>query len=172
MGHNVPIVDGLAPVSEAIANGGLWWPRPYAEAQLLIEMCGNGIELMHDGYQRATRVKNHCRRIVPAENGLAVTDSFLGHGTANVAFCWHFGRGFDRFDSLSMTARGADGEVRLSFDGVPTAPEVLFLSGEAPGGWFSTSYGEADPTVAISLSWRLELPAEVTTRFALMACAE
>jgi hypothetical protein len=36
LGHNVPLVNGFAPLSESLVINGNWWPTPYASAQIAI----------------------------------------------------------------------------------------------------------------------------------------
>jgi hypothetical protein len=64
------------------------------------------------------------------------------------------------------------GVLRLTVDGPGGPPTVAWLSGSAPGSWRSTVYGDATPAVGVSLSWHLELPARISTRFEFVPCAE
>ena len=172
LGHNLPVVNGFAPVSETLVANGRWWPRPYANADLELAAFDHGIFLAHDGFARATPVQRHARKIIPEDNGLLVIDSFDGQGEVEVAFCWHFGEGFDTFEKDHLAATGTYGEVKLIVDGCSGSPCIEPLSGKAPGGWKSHVYGRVQPSLGFSLSWQVVLPTVISTRFALAVCAE
>ena len=172
LGHNVPLVNGFAPVSDSLVANGRWWPRPYAAARLDIAPSGAGVLLRHDGFARATPIEWHARRIVPQSGGIMVVDSFGGQGSVEVALCWNFGEGLATFDNATLTACGPAGEVQLTIDGAGGAPEVTWLSGGGPGSWRSRNYGEVCPALGVSLGWRINLPAEISTKFAYTRCVE
>lgn len=172
LGHNVPLVNGFAPVSDSLIVNGRWWPRPYAAARLDIAHSGAGVLLRHDGFARATPVEWHARRIVPQAGGIMVVDSFGGQGSVEVSLCWNFGEGLATFDGATLTARGPAGEVQLAIDGAGGAPEVTWLSGSGPGSWRSRNYGEVCPALGVGLGWRINLPAEISTKFAYTRCVE
>ena len=167
IGHNLPIVNGFAPLSESLITNGLWWPLPYARAVLESIACDGGIMLAHDGFARATPVTRHSRRIVAHESMLEVVDTFEGTGEVNVGLCWHFGETFDGFDAEQMMARGNWGQLRIHFDGVHGTPKVERISGTFPGGWASHTYGRKSQRMGISLHWTVGLPTTISTRFSL-----
>ena len=101
-----------------------------------------------------------------------IVDSFGGQGLVDVSLCWNFGEGLAAFDSATLTARGPAGEVQLAMEGVGGAPEVTWLSGSASGSWRSRSYGEACPALGVGLGWRINLPAEISTKFEYTRCVE
>ena len=169
-GHNVPLVNGFAPLSESVIATRFWLPSPYANATLDAINRDGGIELTHDGFARATPVQRHTRRIVPEADGLVIEDSFDGRGTAEVVFCWHFGDQLTVFNRHKMIAIGPNLQVELDVDGIASAPDVESASGLAPGGFVSRSYGVKQPALGISLRWRINLPAIVTTRFSVKEC--
>jgi hypothetical protein len=168
-GHNVVLVNGIAPLCETLVTNGSWWPLPYARAHLQAGGSGTGITLVHDGFARTTPVNRHTRQILLRENGLRVVDLFDGEGTVEVAFCWHFGVGFGTFDAQSLTVTGLHGHVTLRFEGVPGPPSVEPVFGDTPGSWTSQTYGQKQPVLGICLRWRVRLPAVVSTRFTLTA---
>jgi len=170
-GHNVPIVNGLAPVCETLVVNGQWWPRPYSEATLEVFERDGGVVLTHTGFARATNVTRHCRQIRAGHGELEVVDSLDGEGTAQVAWCWHFGRSFAAFDPDELVAVGPGGRVKMSVEGVAGAPRAAPIFSDAPGGWISHKYGEKHPALGISLQWNIELPAIVSTRFEPQLCA-
>jgi Heparinase II/III-like protein len=167
IGHNLPIVNGFAPLCETLVANGLWWPLPYAAAELESIACDAGIMLVHDGFSRATPVTRHARRIVAQESTLLVVDSFEGSGEADMGFCWHFGEAFDGFDAEQMVASGRWGQVRIGCEGVPGPPRVEPVFGAFPGGWTSYTYGRKRQRLGICLHWSVSLPATISTRFVL-----
>ncbi len=172
LGHNVPLVNGFAPLSDSLVTNGRWWPRPYAAARLEIDLSGSGVLLKHDGFVRATPVEWHERKIVPQPGGIMIVDSFGGKGSVEVAMCWNFGEGLAAFDSDTLTARGSAGTVHLAIDGVDAAPEVTWLSGREPGSWHSRNYGESCLALGVGLGWHVKLPVEISTKFQYTRCVE
>jgi hypothetical protein len=170
-GHNVLLVNGLAPLCESVA-GAMWWPRPYANASIEVNIGTDNILLAHDGFGRATPVKRHARQILTQPAALITVDSLDGDGEVDVTFCWHFGEGFSNIDTKSMTLTGTIGKLRLSFEGVPGPPELSAATDRPPGNWASRVYGRKVPTLGLFLRWRIRLPAAVSTRFSLTALAQ
>ncbi|MBV9724831.1 MAG: heparinase II/III-family protein, partial [Gammaproteobacteria bacterium] len=164
-GHNVPLVNGFAPLCESLVSAGHWWPLPYAAAWLEASVEASEIVLNHDGFRRATCVEHHCRRLRLERDSLTVRDSFAGEGRIELAFCWHFGAGVDSFDVQRLVAHGPT-SVALSVTGLAGAPRAVII-GAAQGGWVSRNYAERQPALAIFLYWKVELPATVSTRFCL-----
>jgi hypothetical protein len=172
-GHNLPVVDGFAPLSETLVANGLWWPYPYASAKLEATSCDNGIVLAHDGFARSTPVKRHSRKIMLERDGISVIDSFDGSGDVDIDLCWHFGKEFNDFSSAHMTVASSTTleEIKLRFSGVSGEPNVTPISGAMPGSWISYAYGELQPALGISFGWRVALPAVITTHLELKLCA-
>lgn len=166
-GHNVPLVNGFAPLCESVIDNGTWYPLPYARSQLETYSSGGSIELRHNGFARATPVSTHSRRLALQPGELSVVDSFAGHGNVELALCWHLGPGFASLDASRLTATGPLGELTLEHSGVVGPPRIAPLSGSAPGGWISQTYGQKSPAIAVRLSWDVALPAVVCTRFRL-----
>jgi hypothetical protein len=167
IGHNLPIVNGFSPLSETLVANGLWWPLPYAGAELESIACDGGIMLAHDGFARATPVTRHARRIVAQESALLVMDTFEGRGKVDLGFCWHFGEAFDGFDADHMMASGNFGRLRIGFEGVRGPPRIEPIFGAFPGGWTSYSYGRKRQRLGVCLQWTVSLPATISTRFVL-----
>jgi hypothetical protein len=166
-GHNLPTVNGLAPVCESLLLNGRWWPRPYADATLEAFERDQAVVLAHNGFGRATPVTRHARQIALLDGELVVQDSFDGRGTVVVGWCWHFGPGFESFNAAGLTASGNCGEVSMSIEGLLESPRVAPLSGANPGSWRSCGYGQKQPGLGIGLYWNVELPTVVSTRFKL-----
>jgi len=163
-GHNVPLVNGFAPLCESLLAAGQWWPLPYAAARLEASVNGAEMMLTHDGFARATPVERHSRRLQLDLDMLTVLDSFDGEGDAELGFCWHFGDWLDRFDAQHLTVSGGDRSVVLKVEGVPGLPRSTFL-GAREGAWVSRTYGERQPAPAVYLYWRVRLPVQISTRF-------
>jgi Heparinase II/III-like protein len=170
-GHNVPTVNGLAPVCESLIANGQWWPRPYADATLEAYERDGGIVLAHDGFARATPVGRHFRRILLGDATLLVQDSFEGLGQVELAWCWHFGSCFQDFDQDNLVAAGPGVSVKLSVLGVAGTARVAPLHGGTPGSWTSRVYGQKQPALGIGLHWSVALPATVSTKFEFQVSA-
>jgi hypothetical protein len=167
-GHNVPLVNGLAPLCESLVPRGHWWPLPYAAARLEATLSDGSVALAHDGFARATPVVRHARQVSLEPQTLTVVDNFAGAGEVELAFCWHFGDGFDTFEAQRMTVVGANMEVSLQIAGVTGPPRALLVDA-AHGGWMSRAYGERQPALGICLRWRVPLPARIATQFSCSA---
>jgi hypothetical protein len=167
LAHNVPLVNGFAPLCESVLRHGNWCPVPYARAQLALTECEDGLVLEHDGFARSTPVARHSRHIRLSGTELRVTDSFAGSGGVWLEWCWHFAEHFDAFDAQRMRLGGSYCELDLDVQGVSGPANVEPASGSAPGGWVSHAYGQHTAAPAVRLGWQLVLPAVVVTRFQL-----
>lgn len=165
-GHNLPLVDGFAPVCESLFVQGTWLPLPYGTAHLEAKLDGESVVLSHDGFARATAVQRHSRSFSLADQALTVSDHFEGSGEAELDFCWHFAEAFTSFDAARLQAIAADARLGLRIEGVSGAPQVA-CAGRAQGGWISRTYGERHPALGVCLRWRASLPARVSTHFSL-----
>ena len=161
--HNVPLVNGMAPVAETLVANGAWWPLPYSLSELTATECAGGVELSHNGFARATPVTRHRRRIVPQADGLDVVDEFDGRGHVEIGFCWHFGPAFERFVPSDLTAIGPRARLHVGVHGLHAQAASAVKGGAA----VSRRYGERQPSLHVCLRANAELPAAVTTRFAL-----
>lgn len=168
-GHSLPMVDGLAPLSESVLPGGGWRPLPYAAARLRATAVPDGIVLQHDGFARATPVVRHSRRIELQENGVQVVDSFEGLGTVALSFFWQFCEMFERFDTDRMLAIGRGGKVRVDVRNLAARDDSTPMAAEVLPGVISRAYGHALPSLGICLSGRVELPASFATQFSWIA---
>jgi heparinase II/III-like protein len=168
--HNVALVNGLAPLCESL-TAGMWWPRPYADANLEITVEGGGVLLAHDGFRRATPVRHHTRRITLEDAGLLIVDSFDGHGEAVVTLCWLLGEDFDALDAHTLTVRGTGGRLTLSFDSEGRRGAMQPAVARLEERWISRVYGQKLPALGLTLRWRMQLPATISSRFALTPSA-
>jgi len=167
--HNLPCVDGLAPLCESLKTGAQLKPLPYAEAMLEMLVTEAGVVLAHTGFARATAVTRHTRTVELEANGLRVQDAFDGQGAADVEFHWQFGPGFTFFDASRLIMSGADGEVCIEIvePGVPSNPGRW--NANIRNGWISRSYGALTPILGLSLRSEVRLPARIITRFRLQS---
>lgn len=165
LGHNLPLVNGFAPLCESVISDRKWCPVPYARAQLQVAEYGDDIVLQHDGFARSTPVRFHRRRLSLTETGLIVIDSFEGEASVWLELCWHFAEDFQRVDAHGLRLRGGRREVRMLVDGVPGPASIRPACDVDPGGWVSRAYGQRRPALALCLRWQVVLPTVVTTQF-------
>jgi hypothetical protein len=165
--HNLPLVNGLAPLCERLAASAAWYPLPYAAARLEADAVEGGIVLSHDGFARATPVSLHTRRLELERDRLTIEDSFAGSGRVGLTFGWHFAEGFERFDVPQLTVSGGAGRIALTVSGAEGSPETAIVCGE-PCGWTSPVYGSKRGTLGVWLHWRVSLPAQICTSFAVV----
>ncbi len=165
--HNLPTVDGLAPLCESLKAGAQWRPVPYADATLEMLPTEGGVALAHSGFARATPVSRHTRAIELEANGLRVHDAFDGQGAALVEFHWQFGPSFVLFDAFRSTMSGADGEVSVEIVELDAPDNAGRWNAKIHRGWISRSYAALAPILGLSLRSQIRLPARIVTRFRL-----
>lgn len=163
--HNLPLVNGFAPVCESVLSRGNWCPVPYARAHLKFAPCDDGIVLEHDGFARSTPVTTHRRYITLADAELCVTDRFEGSGSIWLELSWQFAEQFAGLDPQRLRLAGPGCTLGLNVQGVAGPASVQPACDVDPGGWISRAYGRRTPAPAVRLGWRVVLPAVVTTRF-------
>jgi hypothetical protein len=163
--HNLPTVNGVAPLCEGLRIGGDWKPIPYAYAELACDRTERGLVLSHTGFGRATPVTYHTRTIEVDEDSIAVIDAFTGIGAADVAFHWQFGPGFDSFDVSRSTLCGACVEVRVEVLDADNPGRALPWRSAAAPSWMSRGYGRLLPILSLRLHSEVLLPARILTRF-------
>ena len=169
--HNLPTVNGLAPLCESIVQRGGWWPVPYASAQLKTTGLTDAIVMEHDGFARATPVSRHSRQIELRECGLSVVDSFQGSGPVDLSFYWHFGDAFGNFDRSRMLATGSGGNVRVDVGETTGKRDGIELHAELLPGGISAEYGRISSSVRLRLSCSARLPVTISTQFSWVAGA-
>jgi hypothetical protein len=165
--HNVPLINGFAPLCESLLGYGNWWPLPYANASLAMGESSDGIELEHNGFARCTPVTVHRRRISGNEYELRVVDTFEGRGSVWLELCWQFAEVFGHFDPQTLRLQGDGYQLSLKVQGVGGLPRVRFEHGGELSGWVSRAYGERNAAFTVRLAWETALPAKVTTDFLL-----
>jgi hypothetical protein len=173
--HNLPTVDGLAPLCVSLKTGGQLRPLPYAGATLEMLATEAGVVLAHTGFARATAVTRHTRTVQLEAYRLHVQDAFDGQGTADVEFHWQFGPSFILFDASRWIMSGADGELCVEIDEhiePGAARNAGRWNAKIRKGWISRSYGALTPILGLSLRSEVRLPARIITRFWLQTEAQ
>jgi len=165
--HNVPTVNGVAPLCESLKVGDQWKPTPYAEARLDSTRTDAGVALAHNGFGRATPATGHTRTIEIEGDGVRVLDAFDGKGVADVAFHWQFGPGFVSFDPSRSMMCGAIGELRVEVTDLDSPRCGNLCNSEVRKSWMSREYGRLVPILGLCLRLEVRLPARIVTRFAL-----
>ena len=169
-GHNIPLVNGFSPLCESILKNGLWWPKPYACATLESSISNDSLELKHNGFARATNVKEHTRKILLMKDGIEIIDSFDGDGKTDIQLLWNFGEKFKTFDGKLIPVVDTDDMVELQIKGFLESPFIYSNYGDPDGGWQSSSYGDVKPSLNIRVNGTVYLPAIISTRFKYKKC--
>ncbi|MES2218853.1 MAG: heparinase II/III family protein, partial [Pseudomonadota bacterium] len=152
-GHNLPLVNGFAPLSESLVINGNWWPTPYASAQVDISSdAAHRVAITHNGFKRATPVKQHQRQIVVDDHQLWIEDFFNGHGLIDLELRWQLPPGFVVVEKNKLFTNGS---VMLEIDlrGMQNLPVL-----SEQRGWASTQYGVAVANPVIAMQWQVPLP--------------
>lgn len=159
IGHNVPLVNGIAPVCESLVINGHWCPAPYANAILSLRRPSqNSIWLCHNGYARNSPVVQHQREISLHSAGIVVSDTFLGEGNANIVLLWHLDPSFQHLSKNKLSFTNGKYEILLN---VP--PRIK-------KGWCSTEYGSVNPNIILVTKWQVHLPFTTTVCFEIKPC--
>jgi len=166
--HNAPTVDGLDQMERGPRFLWLGWPRgrvrrrdssPEGRRRLL--------EAEHDGFQGRLGIQHRRTLLAAGENLWVIVDDLLGDGTHDLSWCWLLPEATAW--SIGEDAARADlppGPIHLSFSTRTRSGERLrghlrSVHGENPGpfGWFSPTYHEKKPALALLHSVRAPLPA-------------
>ncbi len=166
-GHNLPLVNGFAPLCESFIASGNWWPVPYAHADIQLEELANGVVITHDGYQRSTRVKKHKRTITSERQALRVRDQFSGKGSVKIDILWQLNPDMHYANNL-LTLHDTEIKIDTTLTAKPT---LHFLDAASQSGWYSTEYGCADAHPILVMSWRVILPFTAEIIFKVTSCA-
>lgn len=86
--HNTITVDGK---DQAVQETGFVWSRPYRARLERNSAIGDGrlLEAVHDGYRRLDKPVTHRRKVLIAENYLAIRDQFEGAGIHDFDLHYH-----------------------------------------------------------------------------------
>ena len=159
--HNTLRVDGQ---DQAVADGYFGWSAP-ANARCEHWLKGDSFDFMaasHDGYCRLSDPVVHRRFVFSASGGLwLIRDVCQGQGVHQLETFWHFG------EDVTLTARG---DVLLAVPRSDAAAPSLTLH-SAPSSWqrqiasgfVSPAYGKKNTAQLVTISARLQLPAECAT---------
>lgn len=174
--HNAPSVDGLDQMERGPRFLWLGWPHgrlrrrassPEGRQRLL--------EGEHDGFQGRLGVL-HRRTLLAAGASLwVIVDDLLGEGTHDLSWCWLLPEAATwRIGEDTARADLPPGPVHLALStwtrsGERLAGELRAVHGENPGpfGWFSPTYHEKKPALALLHSVHAPLPARAILVVAL-----
>jgi hypothetical protein len=169
-GHNVPLVNGFAPLSESLVTNGNWWPTPYASAHVAIASdAAHRVTISHNGFQRATPVQEHQRQILLGDQELRVEDFFKGQGEIELELRWQLPPGFVL---LEKNKKLSNGSITLEIDltGMKNLPVMAYHSVDQPLSWSSSQYGIAEANPVITMRWQVLLPFTTSILFKVNSC--
>ncbi len=166
--HNAPTVDGRDQMERGPRFLWLGWPhgrlrRRAASLDGVLRL----LEAEHDGYQGRLGVLHRRTLLAAGETLWVIIDDLLGEGIHDLAWswllpeatAWSLGEDAARADlppgpvHLSLSTRTSSGE-RLS-------AQLRTVHGETPGphGWYSPTYHQKKPALALLHTVRAPLPA-------------
>jgi hypothetical protein len=166
-GHNVPLVNGFAPLSESLVINGNWWPTPYASAQVAITSTASHQALItHNGFKRATPVTQHQRQIVVDDDQLWIEDFFKGHGVIDLELRWQLAPNFKALAQENLFSNGLL-QLEIDLSGMQYLPKLEY---HVTLGRVSTQYGVAQTNPVITMRWQVQLPFTTTLVFKVKSC--
>lgn len=162
IGHNLPLVNQFPPCCESLVIQGNWWPMPYALAHFSIHSNPHhrdSLQMKHNGFKRATPVKQHTRTIfIDHNNQLQIEDLFQGKEkskkTVTIQLLWHFHPAFSPLDHGLM-----NDNIMVTF--LTDAEHIEILQ----DGFSSSQYGEVLSHPILLLQWQVQLPFIAKTTF-------
>jgi hypothetical protein len=165
-GHNVLLVDGLAPLAESFAQGGRWHLRPYSNATVETRVNAASFTMTHDGFARLPHVGTYSRSVHLRDEGVTIEDRIEGTGAAMVDVLWHFG---------PRLAPSDGGRTAVTGDGLLVSCVSRSPQGDAIAEWqqytHSSAYGDTTDAPLLRLRWSLSLPCTITTTMSVSPCA-
>jgi hypothetical protein len=169
LGHNVPLVNGFAPLSESLVINGNWWPTPYASAQIAISSdASHRVTISHNGFQRATPVTQHQRQMLLDDQQLRVEDFFNGHGKIELELRWQLPPSFELVENNKLS----NGKLLLEIDlqSMQQAPVMRYHPVSQPISFSSSQYGIAEANPVITMHWQVLLPFTTSILFKVQSC--
>jgi hypothetical protein len=165
--HNAPTVDGRDQMERGPRFLWLGWPhgrlrRRVASPDGLLRL----LEAEHDGYLSRLGVRHRRTLLAAGEDLWLIVDDLHGEGTHDLSWCW-------LLPAAATWTSGDDeacadlppGRVHLSFSTWTSSGERLSaplqaVHGESPGphGWYSPTYHDKQPALALLRSQRAPLP--------------
>lgn len=165
-GHNVPFVNGLAPLAEPLVNGGRWFLEPYSRASVRTEIQrADSFSIAHNGFARIDGVSAYERRVQVVDDGIVVEDRFDGSRLVDLDLLWHFDPEFTPTGSDAL--RDKDSVVTCLAESSGAQPALQ----EWQEYVHSAVYGQARRAPLLRYRWRLKLPATITTTLSISTCA-
>lgn len=169
-GHNVALVNDMAPLCESIIINGHWCPKPYANAAIKLEtLQQNEMMLTHNGFKRATSVEHHTRHIKLLQDSLQIIDRFRGKGTVDIKLIWQLHQSFKKQSGelIHFTNDQYDLIIKISAD---CTPQVQVIHAHESLGWHSTQYGSASRHPVLIMHWQTHLPFQTVVSFKVQSC--
>jgi hypothetical protein len=161
--HNSLLVNGVGALAASVLRVGLWYPQPYADAQVEVDTTADGFVLHHNGFARIPNVGCHNREVRLVGGGIEVIDSIEGCGSVELSLNWHFAPGW--LDEGEGVLSSPTGRLRVNVDGARGARRVWSDYAH------SSAYGEATSARSLMIAWRVELPYRVHTHMYFEPCA-
>lgn len=170
LGHNVALVNNMAPLCESMAINGYWCPTPYANADVHVQSTEpSTISITHNGFKRATPVKTHTRQIQLLENELIIKDIFLGNGSVDIKLIWQLHPSFKAQNASPVSFKNN----QYQMDIVITAtlqPDFACIQNHAVWGWTASEYGALCRHPILVMNWKIQLPFETMVQFKVKTC--
>jgi hypothetical protein len=158
LGHSLPLVDGLAPISDGLTKSG-WIPLPYGRAKLEAAVKNNNtLYFAHDGFKRGGKVKKHFREISLSDDIIYVVDNFEGKQEVDICLRWNFAPGLIPSSNDPFTVEGNSVKINITTDEKPH--QIKW-----DDAWFSPEYGQVKKNAVFSLCWKVKLPFKIKTAF-------
>lgn len=168
-GHNSVLVNNLAPLCESLIINGHWYPTPYAKAKVAVNHEHNKLIIKHDGFRRASKVKEHERSIAIINNNLCIEDYFTGKGTVEISLIWQLHPSFQVKSQSSLIFTNPYYQLQIEPDSQPT--HIHCLSEDDTYGFHSYQYGVSERHPVVILNWIITLPFNTCLSFKVTACA-
>jgi hypothetical protein len=171
-GHSLPLVNGFSPLCESFVVNGNWWPTPYASAMIFVDALSDIIvRIAHDGFARATPVKQYQRVLMLGEDQVQVCDIFSGKGKVKIDVLWQLNPDFIFTNNTPHIAVLDDLQLELDLKNLTVTPQIHFIHAADKKNWYSNQYGVAKPNPTLILSWTVDLPFTAEITFKVKPCA-
>ncbi len=172
--HNVPLVDGLSPVSAPFFSN--WMPGRYGSAVVHASLDEpRTLRIEHDGFRRLGKLIHHIRRISIRDSVAEVMDEFAGEGSHEIILCWHFAPDFNATSvypgRVRMSSSFCSVNVLTDSPGGTCDFETEFHRTTLMGGWYSPFYGHAEPSLTMHVKTFRPFPTSISTQFRMEPCA-
>lgn len=162
--HNTLAINGLGALPESLLNAGQWLPKPYADANVEMQVDGEVLMLSHDGFSRIPGIGRHRRSVRFVAGGLHVEDQIDGDAEVQLEMYWHFPPGFTPSGGAGVSGAG----MRINVALVIGSASSDLAWGDYP---YATAYGEQVSATMLTVRGRVRLPCSLSTVFKVTPCA-